>query len=98
MWGLGSGGVWNLGFGGVWGLGSGGVWGLGSGGVWGLGSGGVWGLVGSGVWAGHDLFHSASRRIDWRDVWLALTGEVVQIQAVSVSRDVTDQSGFCGVI
>ena len=45
---------------------------------------------------GHDLFHFANKveGMDWRDVWLALTGEVVQIQAISVTRDVANQVDF----
>ena len=35
---------------------------------------------------GHDLFHFANKveGMDWKDVWQALTGEVVQIQSISV--------------
>ena len=40
---------------------------------------------------GHDLFHFANKDevMDWKDVWQALTGETVQIQSISVKRDVT---------
>ena len=45
---------------------------------------------------GHDLFHFANKveGMDWKDVWLALTGEVVQIQAISVTRDNDNQVDF----
>ena len=35
---------------------------------------------------GHDLFHFANKveGMDWKDVWQTLTGEVVQIQSISV--------------
>ena len=39
---------------------------------------------------GHDLFHFANKveGMGWKEVWLALTGEVVQIQAISLQRTV----------
>ena len=45
---------------------------------------------------GHDLFHFANKveGMDWKDVWLALTGEVVQIQAISVTKDSDSQVDF----
>ena len=38
---------------------------------------------------GHDLFHFANKveGMDWKDVWQALTGEVVQIQSISVKSN-----------
>ena len=45
---------------------------------------------------GHDLFHFANKveGMDWKDVWLALTGEVVQIQAISLTKDSDIQVDF----
>ena len=39
---------------------------------------------------GHDLFHFANKveGMDWKDVWQALTGEAIQIESISVKRDV----------
>ena len=45
---------------------------------------------------GHDLLHFANKveGMDWKEVWLALTGEVVQIQAISLTRDSDIQVDF----
>ena len=45
---------------------------------------------------GHDLFHFANKveGMDWKEVWLTLTGEVVQIQSISVTRESVKQVDF----
>ena len=45
---------------------------------------------------GHDLFHFANKveGMEWKDVWLALTGEVARIQAISVTRNSDTQVDF----
>ena len=45
---------------------------------------------------GHDLLHFANKveGMDWHDVWLALTGEVISIQAISMTKDSSTQVDF----
>ena len=45
---------------------------------------------------GHDLFHFANKveGMEWKDVWLALTGETVRVQAISIEKDVDSQVDF----
>ena len=45
---------------------------------------------------GHDLFHFPNKEegMEWKDVWLALTGEVAQIQAISATKDIDRQVDF----
>ena len=45
---------------------------------------------------GHDLFHFVNKveGMDWNDVWLALTGAVISIQAISMTEDRSTEVDF----